>query len=82
MTFIKQILTSKIFLLGLLVRFIVMPFTAHYDLRGINFAVFQLPFNHIVNIYEVARSGPIDYLTNVNFGREYFIYRLSLLYPW
>lgn len=74
MTFIKQILTSKIFLLGLLVRFIVMPFTAHYDLRGINFAVFQLPFNHIVNIYEVARSGPIDYLTNVNFGREYFIY--------
>lgn len=74
MKFIKSLLTSKLFLLGLLVRFIVMPFTAHYDLRGINFAIFQLPYNHVLNIYDVAQSGPIDYIVNVNFGREYFIY--------
>ncbi len=74
MKFIKSVFTSKLFLLGLLIRFVVMPFSAHYDLRGINFAVFQLPFNHVTNVYEVARSGPIDYIVNVNFGREYFIY--------
>jgi hypothetical protein len=74
MKFTKGLLTSKIFLLGLLIRFLVMPFTAHFDLRGINFAVFQLPFNHVLNIYEVAKSGPVDYIVNVNFSREYFIY--------
>lgn len=74
MKFIQSLFSSKLFLLGLLIRLVVMPFTAHYDLRGINFAVYQLPYNHVTNIYEVARSGPIDYLTNVNFGREYFIY--------
>lgn len=74
MKFLNSLLKSKIFLIGLFIRLIVMPFTAHPDLRGINFAVYQLPFNHIVNIYKVAESGPIDYLTNVNFGREYFIY--------
>lgn len=74
MKFLNSLLKSKLFLLGLFIRLIVMPFTAHYDLRGINFAVYQLPFNHIVNIYKVAESGSIDYLTNVNFGREYFIY--------
>lgn len=74
MKLLRTLFNSKLFLLGLLVRLMVMPFTAHYDLRGINFAVFQLPFNHIINIYEVAKSGPIDYITNVNFGREYFIY--------
>ena len=73
MTF-KQIFTSKIFLLGLLIRFLVMPFTGHYDIRGINFAVYNLPFKGITNVYEVAANGPIDYLVNVNFGRDYFIY--------
>src|SRR3989339_929797 len=73
MTF-KQIFTSKIFLLGLLIRFLVMPFTSHYDIRGINFAVYNLPFKGITNVYEVAANGPIDYLVNVNFGRDYFIY--------
>lgn len=74
MKFLKSLAISKIFLLGLLIRLVLMPFTAHYDLRGINFAVFQLPFNHVINIYEIARAAPVDYLTNVNFGREYFIY--------
>lgn len=73
MTF-KQILTSKIFLLGLLIRLMVMPFTGHYDIRGINFAVYNLPFKGIVNVYEVAARGPVDYLVDVNFGRDYFIY--------
>lgn len=71
---IKQILTSKIFLLGLLIRLLVMPFTGHWDIRGINFAVYNLPFKGITNVYEVAASGPIDYAVNVNFGRDYFIY--------
>ncbi len=71
---LKQILTSKIFLLGLLIRFVVMPFTGHYDIRGINFAVYNLPFKGITNVYEVASHGPVDYLVNVNFGRDYFIY--------
>lgn len=74
MKFISSLLKSKIFLIGLFIRLVVMPFTGHPDIRGINFAVFQLPFNHVINIYEVAKSGPVDYLTNVNFGREYFIY--------
>ena len=71
---LKQIITSKIFLLGLLIRFAVMPFTGHYDIRGINFAVYNLPFKGITNVYDVAATGPIDYLVNVNFGRDYFIY--------
>ncbi len=73
MTF-KQILTSKIFLLGLLIRLLVIPFTGHWDIRGINFAVYNLPFKGITNVYEVAAHGPIDYAVNVNFGRDYFIY--------
>ncbi len=73
MTF-KQIITSKVFLLGLLIRLIVMPFTGHYDIRGINFAVYNLPYKGIANVYEVAAHGPVDYLVNVNFGRDYFIY--------
>lgn len=73
MTF-KQIITSKIFLLGLLIRVLVMPFTGHYDIRGINFAVYNLPYKGTTNVYEVAAHGPVDYLVDVNFGRDYFIY--------
>lgn len=71
---LKQILASKIFLLGLLIRLLVMPFTGHWDIRGINFAVYNLPFKGIVNVYEVAAHGPVDYTVGVNFGRDYFIY--------
>jgi len=74
MKFISTLFKSKLFLTGLLIRLVLMPFTAHYDLRGINFAIFQLPFNHVLNVYEIAQSGPVDYITRVNFGREYFIY--------
>lgn len=74
MKFVKYLFSSKLFILGLFIRLLVMPFTAHYDLRGINFAVYQLPFNGVTNIYEVAQKGPVDYLVNINFGREYFIY--------
>jgi len=68
---LRQILTSKIFLIGLLIRVMVMPFTGHYDIRGINFAVYNLPFKGITNVYDVASSGPVDYLVNVNFGRDF-----------
>lgn len=71
---IKQIITSKVFLLGLLIRLLLMPFTGHWDIRGINFAVYNLPFKGITNVYEVASTGPVDYAVNVNFGRDYFIY--------
>lgn len=71
---LKQIFTSKVFLIGLLIRLLVMPFTGHYDIRGINFAVYNLPYKGISNVYEVAAHGPVDYLVNVNFGRDYFIY--------
>jgi hypothetical protein len=71
---IKQIITSKIFLIGLLIRLFIMPFTGHFDIRGINFAIYNLPYKGITNVYEVAAHGPVDYLVNVNFGRDYFIY--------
>lgn len=71
---LKTIITSKVFLVGLLIRLFVMPFTGHYDIRGINFAVYNLPYKGITNVYEVAAHGPVDYLVNVNFGRDYFIY--------
>jgi len=71
---LKKLFKSKIFLLGLLLRFAVMPFTGHFDIRGINFAVYNLPYKGITNVYEVAAQEPVDYLVNVNFGREYFIY--------
>ncbi len=74
MNTLKKLLTNKIFLIGLLIRLAVMPFTGHYDIRGINFAVYQLPFHHVTDVYKIAESGPIDYIVNVNFGREYFIY--------
>lgn len=61
-------------MLGLLIRLLVMPFTGHYDLRGINFALYNLPFKGISNVYTVAEKGPLDYLVDVNFGRDYFIY--------
>lgn len=70
----KKLFLSKIFLLGLLIRLIVMPFTGHWDIRGINFAVYNLPFKGILNVYEVAAHGPVDYAVDVNFGRDYFIY--------
>ena len=70
----KQLFTSKVFLLGLLIRFLVMPFTGHWDIRGINFAVYNLPFKGITNVYDVAAHAPVDYAVNVNFGRDYFIY--------
>lgn len=71
---IKKLFTSKLFLIGLLIRLLVMPFSGHWDIRGINFAVYNLPFKGITNVYEVARSGPVDYFVNINFGRDYFIY--------
>lgn len=70
----KLLFTSKVFLLGLLIRLLVMPLTGHWDIRGINFAVYNLPFKGITNVYEVAATGPVDYAVNVNFGRDYFIY--------
>jgi hypothetical protein len=73
MTF-KKVITSKIFLLGLLIRLIVMPFTGHWDIRGINFAVYNLPYKGITNVYEVAAHDPVDYIVDINFGRDYFIY--------
>lgn len=69
-----NLLKSKIFLLGLLIRLLVMPFTGHWDIRGINFAVYNLPFKGITNVYEVAAKGKVDYAVDVNFGRDYFIY--------
>jgi hypothetical protein len=59
---------------GLLIRILVMPFTGHYDIRGINFAVYNLPYKGILNVYQVAAHEPVDYLVDVNFGRDYFIY--------
>ncbi len=71
----KNLLKSKVLLLGLLIRLIVMPFTGHYDIRGINYAVYNLPYKGIMNVYQVACcSKEIDYLVNINFGRDYFIY--------
>lgn len=70
----KKLFQSKIFLLGLLIRLLVMPFTGHWDIRGINFAVYNLPFKGITNVYEVAAKGKVDYAVDVNFGRDYFIY--------
>ncbi len=69
-----KILSHKVFLFGLLLRLIVMPFTGHWDIRGINFAIYNLPYKGITNIYEVAAHAPVDYFVNVNFGRDYFIY--------
>lgn len=71
---LRRLFTSKVFLLGLLLRLLVMPFTGHYDIRGINFAVYNLPYKGILNVYQVAAHSPVDYLVNVNFGRDYFIY--------
>lgn len=71
---LKQIFSTKVFLVGLLIRLLVMPFTGHWDIRGINFAVYNLPFKGIANVYEVAAHDPVDYIVNVNFSREYFIY--------
>lgn len=71
---LKSLFTTKVFLLGLLIRLLVMPFTGHWDIRGINFAVHNLPFKGITNVYEVAANGPVEYFVNVNFGRDYFIY--------
>lgn len=71
---LKVLFSSKIFLAGLLIRLLFMPFTGHFDIRGINFAVYNLPFRGITNVYEVAAHDPVDYIVNVNFGREYFIY--------
>lgn len=70
----KKLFTNRIFLLGLLFRFLVMPFTGHWDIRGINFAVYNLPFKGITNVYEVAAKEEVEYFVNVNFGRDYFIY--------
>ena len=54
MNTLKKLLTNKIFLIGLLIRLAVMPFTGHYDIRGINFAVYQLPFHHVTDVYKIA----------------------------
>lgn len=70
----KKLFTSKLFLLGLLIRLLVMPFTGHWDIRGINFAIYNLPFKGITNVYEVAATEPVDYIVDVNFSRQYFIY--------
>ncbi len=51
-----------------------MPFTGHWDIRGINFAIYNLPFKGITNVYQVVQHDPVDYIVNVNFGRDYFIY--------
>lgn len=71
---LKKLFVSKVFLVGLLIRLLVMPFTGHWDIRGINFAVYNFSFKGIANVYEVASRGPIEYFVNVNFGRDYFIY--------
>ncbi len=71
---LKQIFLTKVFLLGFIIRLILMPFSGHYDIRGINFAVHNLPFNKELNVYDVACCKDIDYLVKVNFGRDYFIY--------
>ena len=71
---LKGLFINKIFLIGLLIRLVVMPFTGHWDIRGINYAVHNLPFKGITNVYEVAANGPVEYFVNVNFGRDYFIY--------
>lgn len=71
---LKRLFTNKIFLIGILIRFLLMPFFAHYDIRGINFAVYNLPFKQILNVYDVAATQPVDYIVEVNFGRDYFIY--------
>lgn len=70
----KKLFTTKLFLVGLLIRLLVMPFTGHWDIRGINFAVYNLPFKGITNVYEVAAHDPVDYMVNVQFARDYFIY--------
>ena len=70
----KSVFLTKVFLAGLLIRLLVMPFTGHWDIRGINFALYNLPYKGALNVYEIAKSDPVDYIVNVNFGREYFIY--------
>ena len=70
----KSLLKNKLFLLGLLIRFLVIPFTGHFDIRGINFAVYNLPFKHVLNVYQVACCQSVDYFVDVNFGRAHFIY--------
>lgn len=70
----KKIFAHKLFIIGLLIRFIVMPFAGHFDIRGINFGVYNLPYNHALNVYDNVEKSPVDYIVNVNFGREYFVY--------
>lgn len=70
----KKIFSNKLFLLGLLIRVIIMPFTGHFDIRGINFAVYNLPFNRALNVYEIVEKGTLDHIVKVNFEREYFVY--------
>lgn len=60
-----------IFTVGILVRIVVAPVTAHPDVWAINFGVHHLPYFGIFNIYEylasLGKDTPFAQLLGVNF---------------
>jgi len=60
---------------GLLIRFILMPITLHPDLWGHSFAAYFFSYKGVVNIYDHLLNLPLDHPLVKNFGvGDMFIY--------